>query len=912
MDLSRKWLNEFVDDISVADIADRPFCEAMTMSGSKVETFRDMGEEIQNVVVGKLLTMKKHPNSDHMFITTVDVGGAEPVQICTGAWNIHVGDLMPIALDGAMLPGGKVIKCGKLRGEISDGMMCSLKELGLDAHNFPYGVIKPAAILNDYQPTDPENPSIPADAQPGHKIYGKVVVAAVKALTCTAYGTYALTLDIGKEPVEIVTDCQNVHEGDLVAYNTGLGVLCTLSDLYAQQKEFPHCIDDGIFILNEPDAVVGADIRPVIGMDDHVIEYEITPNRSDCLSMIGLAREAAVTFGKELKLHKPVAKGGHGSMDGLVAVEVEDPKLCPRYTARMVKNVKIAPSPKWMRERITAMGMRPINNLVDITNYVMMEYGQPMHAFDFSCVKGGKIFVRTARENEVLQTLDGNDRKLSTSMLCICDEDKPIGVAGVMGGANSEIEGDTAQVLFESANFDGTSIRRTAAALNMRTAASARYEKGLDPMMTMDAVNRACELVELLNCGEVVDGVIDIMNADPVPQTVPFHPDHINYILGTQISAEEQQQILEKLGFTVKDGIVTVPSWRRDIARTYSDNDMAEEVARIYGFTKIPATLMDTAATTIGGYTEKQKAERTVGAACRANGYDEALTYSFVSPSNYDKIRLPADSPLRDAIRILNPLGEDTSAMRTTMLPSILGALARNWNLHNKSVRLYEVGRTYHKTDAPKPCKGPYSSGMALERNELVLGAYGDHMDFYDLKGVVESICAELKIENIRFLAEKENPSYHPGRCAKVYAGETYLGIFGQVHPLVAVNYDVAEEMYAGQLNFDALYDCSKPLATYQALPKFPAVERDIAVVCRNAVTVGELEDCIRRGAKGLLKNVSLFDIYQGHGIAEGMKSVAFNLTLRADDRSITSEEADEDIRSILDQLKSDLGAVLR
>lgn len=912
MDLSRKWLNEFVDGVSVAEIDDRTFCEAMTMSGSKVETYSYMGAEIENVVVGKLLTMRKHPNSDHMFITTVDVGEKEPLQICTGAWNIHVGDLMPIARDGAMLPGGKIITCGELRGEISNGMMCSLKELGLDTHNFPYGTIKPAAILNDYQPIDPAKPSIPADVQPGHKIYGKVIAACVKSLTCTDYGTYAITLDTGSGTEDIVTDCQNVHEGDLVAFNTGRKTLCTLAELYAEQKEFPHCIDDGIFILNEPDAVVGADIRPVIGMDDHVVEYEITPNRSDCLSMIGLAREAAVTFEKELKLHTPVVKAGGGSIEGIVDVAVENTRLCPRYTARMVKNVKIAPSPKWMRERITAMGMRPINNLVDITNYVMMEYGQPMHAFDFACVKGGKITVRNAKPGEVLQTLDGNDRVLKENTLCICDAEKPIGVAGVMGGANSEIEGDTAMVMFESANFDGTTVRRSAAALNMRTAASGRYEKGLDPMMTLTAVNRACELVELLHCGEVMDGVIDVMNADPTPQTVPFHPDHINYILGTEIPAEEQAAILERLGFKVSGDVVTVPSWRRDIARAYSDNDMAEEVARIYGFPKIPATLMDTAATTIGGYTEKQKAERTAGATCRAYGYDEALTYSFVSPSNYDKIRLPEDSPLRDAIRILNPLGEDTSAMRTTMLPSILGALARNWNLHNKSVRLYELGRTYHKLSNPKPEKGPYSSGMADERNELVLGAYGGHMDFYDIKGVVEAICTELKIEKLRFVAERENPSYHPGRCAKVYAGDTYLGILGQIHPLVAVNYDVAEEMYAAQLSFDALYSCSKPLATYQPLPRFPAVERDIAVVCRNSVTVGELEDCILRGAKGLLKDVSLFDIYQGRGIAEGMKSVAFNLTLRADDRNITSEEADDDIRSILDTLKNELGATLR
>lgn len=903
MDLSRKWLNEFVDGVSVQDINDKDFSEAMTLTGSKVEVFTDQSAAIRNVVVGKILTMEKHPNSDHMFVTSIDVGEAAPLQICTGAWDIHVGDLVPVAKHNSRLPGGVEITRGKLRGVLSDGMLCSLKELGLDTHHFPYGVIKAAALLNDYHPADPEKPSIPADIQPGHKIYGKVIAAAVKEVYCTAYATYELLLDTGSGDVKMTTDCQNVHAGDQVAFDTGRQTLCTLADLHAEQKEFPNCITDGIFILNEPDVKPGDDICPVLGLDDHIVEFEITPNRSDCLSMIGLAREAAVTFGKELKLHTPVVKGGAGSITDLADVEVEATDLCLRYTARMVKNVKIAPSPKWMRERITAMGMRPINNLVDITNYVMMEYGQPMHAFDFSCVKGGKIIVRTAREGEVLQTLDGNDRKLSTSMLCICDEEKPIGVAGVMGGANSEIEGDTAMVLFESANFDGTSIRRTAAALNMRTAASARYEKGLDPMMTMDAVNRACELVELLGCGEVVDGIIDVISCDTNPLTIPFHPDRVNWVLGTDIDADTQRSILERLGFGFDGNTIVVPSWRRDVSPTFSDNDMAEEVARIYGFDKIPSTLMDTAATTVGGYTELQKAERTVGAVCRAGGYDEIITYSFFSPSCFDKIRVSADSPLRDTLKILNPLGEDTSVMRTTTLPSMLETLARNYNYRNKNVRLYDMGRIYlkHKDDT-----------LADEKKLLTLGAYGEKMNFYAIKGLVEAVLKELKVKDVRFVAEKSNPSYHPGRCAQVYSGERLLGVMGQVHPLVSANYDVDDELYAAELDFEAMYECGHYVSIYQPLPKFPAVTRDIAVVCRAQITVGQLEDSIRRGAKGLLKDVTLFDVYQGTGIPAGMKSVAFNLALRADDRSITSEEADEDIQSILNTLKEELGAALR
>jgi len=903
MDLSRKWLNEFVDGVSVEEISDRAFAEAMTMSGSKVENIRDMSGEIRNVVVGRVMSLAKHPNSDHLLVVQLDVGKPEPVQICTGAWNIHDHDSVPVALDDSDLPGGIHITAGALRGVASAGMMCSLKELGLDTHNFPYGVIKAAALLNDYHPIDPAKPSISPDIKAGDKIFGHVYCAQAMEVDPVEYGRYLVRLSLGQREIQVITDCMNIHEGDLVAFNNPSETICTLADLRAEQKEFPHCIDDGIFLLNER-CQPGDDIRTVLGLDDHVVEFEITPNRSDCLSMIGLAREAAVTFGKELKLHEPVVKGGaEGVLAEMVDIEVEEPELCPRYTARMVKNVKIGPSPKWMRDRISAMGMRPINNLVDITNYVMMEYGQPMHAFDFSCVKGGKLVVRKAREGEVLQTLDGNDRQLTPSMLCICDEERPIAVAGVMGGFNSEIVGDTAMVLFESANFNGTSVRRTAAALNMRTAASARYEKGLDPMMTYQAVNRACELVEMLGCGEVVDGVIDCICADSNPLVIPFRPDRVNWILGTDIDRATQQDILERLGFTVEGDQITVPSWRRDISPTYSDNDVAEEVARIYGFDNIPTTLMDSAATTVGGYTEEQKAERTMGAVCRSAGFDEVITYSFFSPSCFDKIRLPADSPLRDTIRILNPLGEDTSTMRTTTLPSMLEVLARNYNYRNPDVRLYEVGRTYFKRS---------EDNLSNEPKVLTMGAYGKTMNFYAMKGVVDAVCRELKVENLRYEADKTNPSYHPGRCANVWCGETLLGTVGQVHPLVARNYDVDDELYTAELSCDALMACRRTESFYQPLPKFPAVTRDISVICDKAITVGTLSDCIRRGAKGLLKDVTLFDIYQGAGIPEDKKSVAFSLTLRSDERSITSEEADEDVTGILALLKEELGAVLR
>ena len=895
MILSRKWLNEFVD---VSDISDREFDEAMTLSGSKVETVTALDESLKNVVVGKILSMEKHPDSDHMWICQIDVGQAEPTQIVTGAWNIHVGDLVPVAQHKSLLPNGTKIEKGKLRGVVSNGMLCSLKELSLTAeHDYPYAVITPAALLNDYKPLDPEKPSIPADIKAGDKVFGPVVCGKVLECEAQSYGQYHITLDIGGATASPDTACSNLHAGDLVAYNTKTDSICTLEDLHAEQKEFPHCIADGIFVLNE-DVKPGDDMAKVIGADDHVVEFEITPNRPDCLSVIGLAREASATFGRPLKLHTPEVKGCGGSIAELVDIDIEDGDLCPRYTARMVKNVKIQPSPAWMRERLRNSGIRPINNIVDITNYVMLEYGQPMHAFDFSCVEGNHIIVRTAREGETIQTLDGNQRKLTTSMLCICDENKPVCVAGVMGGANSEIVGDTAMVLFESANFNGTSIHRTAAALNMRTDASSRYEKGLDPMNTLKAVERACELVELLGAGEVVEGVMDVIAKDSNPVTVKLEPEKVNGLLGTDVSREEMVRILEALDFKVEGDTIHVPSWRSDVEH-YSD--IAEEVARFYGYNNIPDTLSN-GLTERRGLTDIQQTENLLGSVCRAAGYDEIITYSFISPTYYDKIDLPKDSPLRDSLKILNPLGEDTSIMRTTTLPSMLEILTRNYNFRNKSAKLYELGRVYFKR----------ADGLADEPKVLTLGAYGDNMDFFTLKGAVEAVLKQLRIENVRFLADSENPSYHPGRCAKVFSGDRLLGVLGQVHPHVAGNYGVDTELYAAELRFDALYESKGAQPVYQPLPKFPAVTRDIAVVCDASVTVGELEDAIRKGAKGLLKDAALFDIYTGTGIAPGKKSVAFNLTLRADDRSLTAEEADADVKSILTALEQECGAVLR
>ena len=803
MNLSRKWLSEFVD-LSLEEKNDREFAEAMTMSGSKVEGTHYMGEGISNVVVGKIeqmdLLWDAGDSGKHtLWNCKVDVGGDRLLKIVTGAQNQKVGDLVPVALDGATLPGGVEIHTTDFRGELSEGMMCSIKELGLTLHDFPYAV------------------------------------------------------------------------------------------------------EDGLFILQEP-CKPGDDIVPVIGRDDHVVEFEITPNRPDCLSVIGLAREAAVTFQKPLRLHEPVVKGSGGDINELVKVDVENPELCPRYTARMVRNIKIEPSPKWMRERIAAMGMRPINNIVDITNYVMMEYGQPMHAFDFSCVDGGHIIVRTAREGETCRTLDGNERKVTPNILCICDEHKPVGLAGVMGGENSEITENTKMVLFESANFNGTSIRRTAAALNMRTDASAHYEKGLDPYLTMRAVNRACELVELLGAGEVVDGIVDVFPNPPEPLVRELDVDRVNWILGTDIPGDTMRKILSDLGFKLDGNTVTVPSWRLDIDPKYTQNDFSEEVARIYGFDNIPATMMEDSGTKSGGYTPEQAAERTLGEVCRACGYDGIITYSFYSPAGWDMIRLPENDPRRDAIRILNPLGEDTSCMRTTTLPSILEVLARNWNYRNKDVKLYEFAKIYKKRD----------DGLADEPKVLTLGAYGGDMDFYSLKGTVEELCDALRIKDVEYVPVKDNPSYHPGRCAAFYAGGRCLGVFGQIHPLVAKNYGVSDELYAAEIDFAAMFDSRTTEIYYAPLPRFPAVMRDISVVCDDAVTAGELSKCIKRAGGEYLESVEVFDVYKGANIPEGKKSVSFSLAIRSDEQTLTDSHAEEAVAAILSALEKEYGAVMR
>ena len=792
MKLSLKWLSEFTDIKATA----KEFADRMTMSGSKVETVEFTGERINNVVAGRVLSTERHPDSDHLWICSVDVGESNPLQIVTGAQNVNVGDMVPVAKDGASLPGGVTIKTGKLRGVESAGMLCSLKELGLEVRDFPYA------------------------------------------------------------------------------------------------------IENGIFIMQEP-CKPGDDIRTVLGLDDTVIDFEITNNRPDCFSIRGLARESAVTFAAPLKLAEPKVKGSGGDIHDFLDVNIVASDLCPRYTARVVKNIRIAPSPRWMRERLRACGVRPINNIVDITNYVMLEYGQPMHAFDYSCITGKRITVRRAAAGEVTYSLDGNQRVLNPNMLVIADDEKAVGIAGVMGGLNSEITDNTKLIVFESANFSGVSIRKTALSLGMRTDASARYEKGLDPLLTLPAVNRACELVELLDAGDVIDGTIDVIGTEISPVKLELQPDKINALLGTDLKADYMLDILHSLGFTSEGQTLTVPSWRSDV-RHYSD--VAEEVARFYGYNVIGSTMFS-GSTAQGGYSDSQKFENLLGSVCRSLGYTEIYTYSFIGQADYDRIGMPKDSPLRRSAVILNPLGENTSIMRTTMLPSMLEALELNYSKRNECAALYEISRVYLPQDG---------KALADEKKYLSLGVYGGGADFFTLKGAVEAVFKAMRVRDVRYEAEHNEPSYHPGRCAAVTAGGKRIGTIGQIHPLVAKEFGIDIPVFAAELDTAVMYAMRSEENTYSALPRFPSVMRDIAVVCDNTISAQQLTDCIKNAGGILLRNVKLFDVYTGSNIPDGKKSVAFSLTLRADDATLTVEQAENEIAAILTALENELGAVIR
>ena len=789
MNLSMRWLSDFVD----IDAKPHDFCEAITMSGSKVEGYTVEGSEISNVIVGKILSIEKHPDADKLVVCQVDVGSGEPIQIVTGATNLKVGDVVPVAMDNSTLPGGKKIHKGKLRGVVSNGMLCSLGELGLTVH------------------------------------------------------------------------------------------------------DFPNAIEDGIMVIDE-DVKLGQDIREALGLNDTCVEFEITSNRPDCFSIIGLAREAAATYNLPLKLHTPVVKGTDGDVNDLLQVEVKNPELCMRYIARMVKNVKIEPSPRWMRERLRACGVRPINNIVDITNYVMLEYGQPMHAFDYKYVNGHKITVRTAKNGEKITTLDDVERNLDESMLVIADEKGPVAVAGVMGGEFSSIMDDTDTIVFESACFNGPSVRLTSKKLGLRTESSGRYEKGLDPNNTKPAVDRACELIEMLGAGEVIGGYVDVDNSDKAQRRIKLDVDWTNRFLGIDIPREQMVDYLERVGCVMDGDDIIVPSFRPDLEHKA---DISEEIARFYGYDKIPVTAIR--GTAQGHLTEQQKFERTVSNTLLSQGLYEIMTYSFISPKYYDKIRLPEDSPLRKCVTIQNPLGEDTSVMRTTTLPSMLEILAKNYNNRNESAALFELSPEYIPTENPLPD----------ENVQVTLGMYGEQYDFYSLKGVVEALLDVLGIADYDVSAISDNPTFHPGRCACISKDGRDIGIIGEIHPLVLQNYGINTKVYAAKLDASALFDLRCVSKEYKPLPKYPATARDIAVLCDDALPVLDMKKAIQKAAGPILERVSLFDVYKGQQVPDGKKSVAWSLSFRAPDRTLTDEETDGAMKKVLKAL-DEMGAVLR
>ena len=817
MNLSMKWLSDYVE----ADMPIKDYCHALTMSGSKVEGYETEGKEITNVVVGKILSKGPHDNADALFVCQVDVGAEAPIQIVTNAKNVREGDIVPVALDGAVLPGGFRIKKGKLRGVESFGMFCGLDTLGLTSHDFPYA--------------DPE----------------------------------------------------------------------------------------GVFVIEE-DCTIGQDIHSAIGLDDTSVEFEITSNRPDCLSVIGLARETAATFGKPLSVKEPSFKGVDGDINEMLKVDIHNTEKCQRYCAGIVKNVKIEPSPRWMRERLRASGVRPINNFVDITNYVMLEYGQPMHAFDLRYVEGGHINVRNAVNGEKIVTLDGVERELSDDMLVIADENKPVAVAGVMGGEYSGIMDDTTTVVFESAYFEPSQVRRTSKKLRMKSDASSRYEKGVDRLISMTCLKRAFELVEELGAGEVLNTVIDCDHTDKTPASVEFNPAWINEFLGTDISEADMKDYLGRLGFTFADGKVIAPSFRIDIE---CKADIAEEVARIYGYNNIPST--DFRGVARAEFTAEQKFVRALRNAAVSLGGYEIATYSFVSPKYFDKIRIAEDSRLRDVVRIVNPLGEDTSVMRTTTIPSMLDVLAFNYNNRNEKACLFEISKEYLPAAEDKPyingdtlaCNGNkkhrYEYSLPDEPQRITIGMYGGDADFYTMKGMVEQLLDEMRISDVEYYRASdcdefgEKNAFHPGRSAVLVRNGVHIGIMGEIHPDVLETYGLGTKAYVAKLCIPELMEAADEKITYSPLPKFPASTRDLSLICDDEIPVAELEKAIRGAVGKILEKVTLFDVYKGKQIEDGKKSVSYSISMRSHEGTLTDEQADAAMKRVLKAL-AEIGAELR
>ena len=804
MRTSLKWIKDLVPGIE--DLTPQEYLDAMTLSGSKGEYYVELDKNLENIIIGQILKIEKHPDADKLVICQVNVGQEEPVQIVTGAPNVFEGAVVPVVLAGGKVAGGHdgstppeegiKIKKGKLRGVPSNGMMCSIEELGSS---------------RDMYPDAPEN---------------------------------------------------------------------------------------GIYIFkNRDDIKPGDDAIKALGLDDAVIEYEITSNRVDCFSILGIAREAAVTFGKPFCPPVVEPTGNDEDVNDFISVEVNDTELCPRYTARVVKNIKVGPSPEWMQRRLAAQGIRPINNIVDITNYVMEEYGQPMHAYDLSTIAGQKIIVRRAEDNEKFVTLDGQERTLDSSMLMICDAEKPVGIAGIMGGENSMITDDVDAILFEAACFDGTNIRLSGKKLGMRTDAQSKFEKGLDPNNASAAIDRACQLIEVLGCGEVVGGMVDVYGKVKEPHEIPFQPERINRLLGTDLSAEQMLDYFKslELEYDADRNVMIIPTFRQDLLGTA---DLAEEVARFYGYSNIPSTL-PSGESTSGKVSFKHRVEDVAKETAEFCGFYEGMTFSFESPKVCDKLRLDADDPLRQAITIANPQGEDYSIMKTTPLNGMLVSLARNFNRRNKDVKLYEMAKIYLPKSLPL-------TEYADERVQFTLGFYGEG-DFFTMKGVVEEFLERAGMHDIVDYDPNAGKNFlHPGRQANIIYQGKVIGYMGEVHPEVCENYDMKTRAYIAVLDMPVITEMATFDRHFKGIAKHPAVNRDISMVVKKDILVGQIEKVIREKGGHHLESYHLFDIYEGSQIKPGYKSVAYSITFRANDRTLE----EKDITAAMDKIIAGLEAL--
>ena len=809
MRTSLKWIKDLVPGIE--DLTPQEYLDAMTLSGSKGEYYVELDKNLENIVIGQILKIEKHPDADKLVICQVNVGQEEPVQIVTGAPNVFEGAVVPVVLAGGKVAGGHdgstppeegiKIKKGKLRGVPSNGMMCSIEELGSS---------------RDMYPDAPEN---------------------------------------------------------------------------------------GIYIFkNREDIKPGDNAVKALGLDDAVIEYEITSNRVDCFSILGIAREAAVTFGKPFCPPVVEPTGNDEDVNDFISVEVKDTELCPRYTARVVKNIKVGPSPEWMQRRLAAQGIRPINNIVDITNYVMEEYGQPMHAYDLSTIAGQKIIVRRAEDNEKFVTLDGQERTLDSSMLMICDAEKPVGIAGIMGGENSMITDDVDAILFEAACFDGTNIRLSGKKLGMRTDAQSKFEKGLDPNNASAAIDRACQLIEVLGCGEVVGGMVDVYGKVKEPHEITFQPERINRLLGTDLSAEQMLGYFKslELEYDADRNVMIIPTFRQDLLGTA---DLAEEVARFYGYSNIPSTL-PSGESTSGKVSFKHRVEDIAKETAEFCGFSEGMTFSFESPKVFDKLRLDADDPLRQAITIANPQGEDYSIMKTTPLNGMLVSLARNFNRRNKDVKLYEMAKIYLPKSLPL-------TEYADERVQFTLGFYGEG-DFFTMKGVVEEFLERAGMHDIVDYDPNAGKSFlHPGRQANIIYQGKVIGYMGEVHPEVCENYDLKTRAYIAVLDMPVITEMATFDRHFKGIAKHPAVNRDISMVVKKDILVGQIEKVIREKGGHHLESYHLFDIYEGSQIKAGYKSVAYSITFRANDRTLEEKDITAAMDKIIAGLE-DLGIELR